>query len=195
MSLSLNRLGKRFGDKILFENLTFKFEKKGIYAIVGGSGSGKTTLLRIICGLDKNFTGTVSGGGPQKTSVCFQEHRLFPELNALDNITEVSFTENTPDNEKTAKQMLSRLLFSEADMMLYPQELSGGMRQRVAFARAVLRKSEILILDEATKELDSESVNIMLDIIREESKKRLVLIVSHKKEELESLGAVCLDLK
>ena len=66
MNLSINHIGKRFGDKILFEDLTFKFKKNGIYAPVGASGSGKTTLLRIICGLDQNYTGSVNGGGPQK---------------------------------------------------------------------------------------------------------------------------------
>jgi len=194
MSLSIDGLGKRFGEKVLFENLTFDFPKTGIYAPIGGSGSGKTTLLRIICGLDKVFTGTVSGGGAQKTSVCFQEHRLFPGLNAIDNIAKISFSEDTPENRKAAEEMLSRLLFTEADMKLFPHELSGGMRQRVAFARAVLRSSDILILDEATKELDSASVSIMLDIIREESQKRLVLIVSHKQDELDALGAICFEI-
>ena len=189
MGLELKGLTKAFDKKTLFRDFSYKFNDTGIYAVTGASGIGKTTLLRIIAGLDRSYGGEVTGGGIGESSICFQEHRLFPHLSALDNVAKVSFAEESEENRHLAKKLLGRLQFTENDMGLYPNELSGGMRQRVAFARAVLRDSSILILDEATKELDPALVETVLEIIREEVKKRLVLIVTHKENEIEALGA------
>ena len=189
MSLSLKNISKSFGEKTLFRDFSYIFQNCGIYAICGDSGAGKTTLLRIIASLDKDFEGSVILSENDKISVCFQEHRLFSHLTALENVSKVSFKTETSENVKKAKDMLKRLGFSEADMNLYPSELSGGMKQRVAFARAVLREASILILDEATKELDETIRDLALAIIKEESEHRLVIIVTHKKEELKMLEA------
>lgn len=194
MGTELKNLTKSFGKKTLFRDFSYKFDNMGIYAVTGASGVGKTTLLRLIAGLDKKYDGEIIGGGISNVSICFQEHRLFPGLTALENITKVSFTEENEESVLEAKALLKRLNFDENDMNLYPAELSGGMRQRVALARAILRKSNILILDEATKELDSSLVGEVLDIIREESERRLVLLVTHKNEEIEKLGAKIVNL-
>lgn len=195
MILSIKNLTKSFGKKTLFRDLTYFFEDTGIYAVTGESGTGKTTLLRIIAGLDKDFSGTVIGGGSENVSYCFQEHRLFPSLSALHNLTKVSFREENEENQALAKNLLKRLGFTEADMLLHPKELSGGMRQRVAFARAVLKKSRILILDEATKELDPGLRDTVLEIIAEEAKDRLVIFVTHKSDEIDTLCAKTVTLK
>ena len=189
MSLTIRNLTKSFDKKTLFRDFTHSFEQKGIYAVTGDSGAGKTTLLRIIAGLDKNYSGIVRGGGAFRVSYCFQEHRLFPALSAFDNVFKVSFKEQNKENKKRTLDILHRMNFSDADMLLKPDELSGGMRQRVAFARAILKKSDILLLDEATKELDSELTNTVLEIISEESQKRLVIFVTHKAEEIKKLNA------
>jgi ABC-type lipoprotein export system ATPase subunit len=104
----------------------------------------------------------------------FQEYRLFPTLGALKNAA-IS-NENNIDK---AHALLSRLGFEENDMKKKPRELSGGMKQRVAFARAVLKPAPILILDEPTKELDFETVATIHEVIAEEAKKRLVIVVTH----------------
>ena len=189
MPLVLKKISKSFDKKQLFSDLSYSFEDIGIYAITGASGVGKTTLLRIICGLDTDFDGEVSGGGFENTSVCFQEHRLFPGLSAYDNIAKVSFKKESEATASKITSLLSKLCFSDEDMKLHPGELSGGMRQRIAFARAILKESKILILDEATKELDTSIKNIMLDIIKEESKKRLVILVTHNEDEIADLNA------
>ena len=194
MGLELKGIRKAFGKKVIFNDFNFTFEDKGIYAITGKSGSGKTTLLRIIAGLDKNFSGDIIGGGLKDTSVCFQEHRLFPTLSAFDNVFKVAFKEETESNKNKAQRLLTRLNFSESDMLLLPNELSGGMRQRIAFARAVLKDSKILILDEATKELDASLTEEMLNIIKEEAKKRTVIIVTHNESEIEKLNAKKIDI-
>ena len=195
MTLSIKHLTRSFGKKTLFRDFTYSFNDTGIYAVTGESGVGKTTLLRIISGLDKDYSGIIIGGGAENVSYCFQEHRLFPSLTALDNLTKVSFKQENNENEANAKALLTRLKFSESDMHLYPKELSGGMRQRVGFARAVLKKSKILILDEATKELDATLRDTVLEIIAEEAKTRLVIFVTHKREEIELLNAEIVNLK
>ncbi len=192
--LKLENITKSFGEKILFRDFSYNFEERGIYALKGKSGIGKTTLLRIIAGLDKDFSGNITGGGISNSSICFQEHRLFPTLTAIDNLLKVSFKEDTPDTRLRAHGILSRLSFSVSDMLLYPDQLSGGMKQRIAFARAVLRNSPILLLDEATKELDSSLADEVLNIIREEGKKRLVIMVTHKDDEIKAFDSTVISL-
>lgn len=194
MSLKIKNLFKSFEEKTIFRDFTYYFQDTGIYALRGESGIGKTTLLRIIAGLDKKYYGTVSGGGLRHVSFCFQEHRLFPHLSALENVLKLSFSEDSYHNKKLTERLLQRLNFSESDMHLKPDELSGGMRQRVAFARAVLKKSKILLLDEPTKELDASLRDTVLEIIAEEAKERLVIFVTHKPEEIEILGAKVIEL-
>ena len=175
MSLKLNNISKKFGDKVILSNFSYSFEKEGLYLINGGSGIGKTTLSRIIAGLDTEYEGTVENGGINNISFMFQEYRLFPTLNALKNAS-VSIKNSDSD---AAITLLSRLGFTSEDMKKKPHQLSGGMKQRVAFARAILMNSPVLILDEPTKELDSETVDIMLDIIKEDARKRLVIVITH----------------
>lgn len=194
MSLKIKHLSKSFEEKTIFRDFAYYFQNTGIYALRGESGIGKTTLLRIIAGLDKQYSGTVVGGGLKHVSFCFQEHRLFPHLSAFDNVLKLSFSEDSEHNHELTKKMLQRLNFSENDMRLKPDELSGGMRQRVAFARAVLKKSKILLLDEPTKELDASLRDTVLEIIAEEAKERLVIFVTHKPEEIEILGAKVIEL-
>lgn len=194
MPLILKKITKSFEQKNLFSDFNYTFGENGIYAITGESGIGKTTLLRMIAGLDNDYNGEIIGGGFANTSICFQEHRLFPTLTAIDNILEVSFKEKDDKARSKAYEIMKRLRFTEDDMKLYPHELSGGMRQRVAFARAILRDSKILILDEATKELDPALADIVLEIIKEQCKRRLVIIVTHKDSEITELGAIRIHL-
>lgn len=175
MSLKLNNVSKKFENRTILDNFSLSFDEKGLYFIVGESGVGKTTLLRIIAGLDSDYIGTVENGGIKNVSFMFQEYRLFPTLSALKNAA-ISDNEGSLDK---ARNMLFRLGFKEDDLKKKPRELSGGMKQRVAFVRSVLKNCPVLILDEPTKELDSDTVEIMLDIIGEEAKKRLVITVTH----------------
>ena len=177
MNLSIKNLRKKFGDKVIFNDFSYSFSKTGIYVIKGASGIGKTTLLRIIAGLDNEFEGTVENGGIHNVSFMFQEYRLFPTLSALENTL---IADDSNEALDFAKNLLTKLGISEPDFAKSPSELSGGMKQRIAFARAILRKSPILILDEPTKELDEKSVSSVLNVIANEAKNRLVLLVTHE---------------
>ena len=86
MSLELKNLTKSFDGKVLFDGLSYTFDNNGIYALVGRSGVGKTTLLRMIAGLDRDYSGSIVLDDGARVSLAFQEHRLFPQLTALENI-------------------------------------------------------------------------------------------------------------
>ena len=189
MSLVIKNLTKRFDSKQLFSDFSYSFQDTGIYALVGESGIGKTTLLRMIGGLDTDYSGEIIFDGKRRVSMAFQEHRLFPTLSALDNVVlAISNGKDKAVYEKSRK-MLVALGFSETDMNLTPDALSGGMRQRVSVARALLYKADILLLDEPTKELDEENRGRLLSLIKSEGEIRLVIIVSHDQNDLDRLGA------
>lgn len=190
MSLSLKNISKRFDSKIIFKNFSYTFSETGVYAIVGESGTGKTTLLRIICGLDTKAEGEIIGGGIINTSFAFQEYRLFPHLSAVQNIVAANGESDDAELTENARKLLMRLGFTDSELNLLPSELSGGMKQRVSLVRAFLRKTPILLLDEPTKELDEKIRETLYDMINEEGKKRLVIIVSHHMEDFEKLDAV-----
>ncbi len=188
MSLSIKNLTKAFDKKVVFSGFSYEFLNKGLYLIKGESGVGKTTLLRMISGLDNAYSGDILGGGLSKVSFAFQEYRLFPTLTAIENVMVSSKSENESDLKK-ARAYLEKLGFTSLDMNLYPSELSGGMKQRVALARAFLSDAEILLLDEPTKELDPALSSTVLDMIKEEAKRRLVIMVSHVEGDENRLSA------
>ena len=194
MSLSLKNISKSFGDKSIFKNFSYDFPEVGLFLIFGKSGIGKTTLLRIISGLDKDYAGEIISGGKENVSYLFQEHRLFPTLSALDNVLLAAYKDATEKNKKEALDTLLSLGFTVEETNLLPFELSGGMKQRVSLARAILKKAPILLLDEPTKELDESLRLRVYSIIRDESLKRLVILVSHNDNDVEALNPTVINL-
>ncbi len=184
----IENLSKSYGEKTLFQNLSYEFPDRGCVLIRGDSGAGKTTLLRILAGLEKADEGS-AGGFAGKCAVAFQEYRLFPQLTALANVTEVSFGDRvTAEQTEAAKALLLRLGFTGEDMKKRPDQLSGGMKQRVNLARALLSEKEVLLLDEPTKELNDELAQKVRQMMKEEGERRLVVLVSHSEKDLETFG-------
>ena len=151
-------------------------------AIVGPSGSGKTTLLNILCGLDKVSSGDiqVSGRSLQNMSgselakfrrehigLVFQAYNLIPVLTVMENIEYVMLLQNVPVAER--KERVEKFL-TEVDLEgkgnRFPVELSGGQQQRVAIARAMVSHPDIILADEPTANLDSETGVLLLDMMR-----------------------------
>ena len=146
-TFNISNISVHFGEKVVFRDFSMTLPNGEITCILGPSGSGKTTLLKVLSGILP-----VSDFTPPKCSVVFQDHRLIPYLSALDNLAIVLVGDKSFRKER-ARKMLSNMELKEAEN-LYPQELSGGMAQRVAIARGLLYDAELLLLDEPFKGLD-----------------------------------------
>lgn len=178
---------KSFGEKQVLKDVSFVFPYGRITAVKGDSGCGKTTLLRIIAGLEKADSGTVSGILPNEITFLFQEDRLLPWLTAIKNVEAVI---KDKERRPLAKEILTALsLGDEKDLSAYPSELSGGMARRVAIARAlchlVTNDSKLLILDEALRGLDKGNVENTVEVIKRYSHGKTVISVTHNPTSLE----------
>lgn len=182
MSIELKNLSKSFDGKKILDSFSYEFPSKGLIVLKADSGVGKTTLLRIISGLEKADTGEIIGVTADSVSYAFQEYRLFPQLNALENVLIASFKKAGEKEEKSAVALLERLRLSKEELTKLPSELSGGMKQRINLARALLCDRPTLLLDEPFKELNEELISILTEIIYEQAKKRLVILVTHQNE-------------
>ncbi|WP_421761845.1 ABC transporter ATP-binding protein [Devosia sp.] len=183
---------KRFGPDSppLFENFGLAITPGSIVALTGPSGVGKSTLLRLIGGIDRDFTGTITiDGRPASEALppgfVFQDPRLLPWLTALDNIR--AMREGT-----TREAALSQLktVGLEGAEALYPHQLSGGMQRRVALARALSVNRGLLLLDEPFVSLDQSLVAEMEALLREVLAQTgaTALIVTHDQAQAERLA-------
>ncbi len=167
-------------------------------AVTGPSGSGKTTLLNIIASLEKPTSGSVQVNGEDVVSLdaasaqryrasriglVFQEHRLLPQLTAMENVLLPTLADGMKQNQRRGPELLSALGLSDrAD--LFAWQLSGGERQRVAIARALINGAKLLLCDEPTGNLDQENARAVADLLLKVATEHAVavLIVTHNPE-------------
>lgn len=168
--IEVKELYKKFGKKEVLHNITFDVKDKEIFVIVGGSGSGKSTVIKHIIGLLKPTSGKVIVDKVDITTLkndeliefrkrigyLFQEGALFDSLTVWENVG-FYYLENTKMSAKEIKQLATEklALVGLKDVEdLYPSQLSGGMRKRVALARAISYNPDIVLYDEPTSGLD-----------------------------------------
>lgn len=184
MKLALSNISKNFGEKIVLKDFSYEFKENGIVAITGASGCGKTTLLRIIAGLEKTDSGEVTVNGT--VSYMFQEDRLLNWLTPTENITCV-LPKNIKNKNEIALGLLKTVGLSGNENTSI-SALSGGMKRRVAFARALSLSPDILLLDEPFNGLDADNREILIKILKKISDSCLILIVTHDKDDIASLS-------
>lgn len=176
--LTLEHLTLHYGKQTVFDGVSFSFAEQGTTGIVGASGIGKSTLLHAIAGLKKCDGGKILSSH-RRISYIFQEPRLFPWMTALENITTVGAT------QERAMELLS-LLFEDAEEVAkkYPNELSGGMKQRISVARALAFSPDLLLLDEPFRGLDAETKATVQQLIFREMHGKALLLVTHDEADL-----------
>lgn len=196
--ITLNSLSKKYGNKEILNKVNYKFEDSGFYTILGESGIGKTTLFNIIAKLDTLYDGEVLFNGKDinsiidywqnSISIIFQEFNLIPELNVYENLLLVS------NNDNLINEYLSKF-----DLLKYKnknvKDLSGGEIQRVAIIRALLKDTPVIICDEPTGNLDDENCEIVFSILKEISKEKLVIVITHNDSLARKYAHILLRLK
>ncbi|UAW99812.1 ABC transporter ATP-binding protein [Halopseudomonas nanhaiensis] len=192
MQLKFEDVRKRFGSLEVIQRFSAEVAEGELVALVGPSGCGKSTLLHLAAGLEKPTEGRVLGDGklitapnPQRTLV-FQEHALYPWLTLQGNVAMALELQNVGKKEAytAAEGWLERVGLKGFEHY-YPHQVSGGMRQRTALARAFMVKPEILLLDEPFGALDALTRMALQDVLHEliEEHKPSVMLVTHDVDE------------
>ena len=185
MEIVVRNLCKSFGGQAVLRDLSFT-AGPGITCVMAPSGSGKTTLLRILLGLERSDSGTVEGLAGKRISAVFQEDRLLEHLSAGGNLR---FVLGRAYDPQAARALLDRLDLPDTGTQPV-REFSGGMKRRLALARALLAPFDVLLLDEPFTGLDQENRARALAAIRETAGVRPVLLVTHDTADAEGAPVV-----
>jgi len=191
MAFELRHIYKNYGDKNIFTNFCHIFPEARTTAIMGPSGAGKTTLINIILGITWPDHGQVCGLADKRISVVFQEDRLLEHKSGLNNIL---FVLREPALHVDRALELLGLVGLADDAHKKARDYSGGMRRRLALCRALITDFDILILDEPFKGLDEILKPKVMAMVKEQSRKSTVILVTHDKSEAEFLGSRIIDI-
>ena len=192
----VSKFYRKGGESIdAIADLTLELPEKGMVAIVGPSGSGKSTLLHIIGAMDRPTRGEVIVAGQllnglsqgeltrfrrRTVGFVFQTFNLIPNLTAVENVSlpmEFNGVAKS-DRVKHAKALLERFQLGHR-FKHRPSELSGGEMQRVAIARAIANEPRLVLADEPTGNLDSKTGALIYELLKQISRERTVLVVTH----------------
>jgi len=194
---------KWYGEKLILENIDLAVTEGTFCSVVGPSGCGKSTLFRILVGQEVASRGTVDFEGRAVTGpgvergIVYQRYSLYPHLTVVENVALAQTLRVSPlerwrrrrEFDEMALGILARVKLAE-HAAKYPQELSGGMRQRVAIAQALLARPRVLLMDEPFGALDPEAREDMQVFLLElwEETRMTVFFVTHDMEEAAYLG-------
>lgn len=192
-ALSIEHVSKSFvldgAHRPVLKDINFQVGQNEIISIVGASGCGKSTLLRLIIGLDGDYRGSITRGDAKvtaKVGMVFQDHRLYPWLTVEGNVELAYDNSDLSSSSKRERVQHYLALVGLSDYAkAYPKQLSGGMAQRAAIARALAQEPDILLMDEPFGALDSILRMRLQDELLSiwEKNKVSIIIVTHDVEE------------
>lgn len=181
MSYAVDQLKFSYDSVQVLDGLTFELQAQEIFCVLGPSGCGKTTLLKLLAGLLTPASGQIDPFFESSKSFLFQEPRLLPWLTVYENL---KFTTKAHLDEKTMAEQIEYYL-KEVRLWeyrdYYPDELSGGMQQRIAIVRAFLLPGNLMLLDEPFKSLDLEMMLSVMETFKAlwERHDRTVVLITH----------------
>ncbi|MBQ7575475.1 MAG: energy-dependent translational throttle protein EttA [Bacteroidales bacterium] len=155
-------VSKAYGDRVLYENLTFSLPPAGIVGVIGPNGAGKTTLFRLIMGYEQPDSGTFEVGETVKIAYVDQQHKkIDPDLTVFETIAENSEFVKLGNREMNARAYISRFNFTGADQEKKCGVLSGGERNRLHLALTLKENANVLLLDEPTNDVDVNTIRAL----------------------------------
>lgn len=190
--IEVSNISKSFGDEVLLKDFSLDLSEGEIVAVMGPSGIGKSTLLNIIGGLDKDYGGTITydkrvfEGIDVPFPFVFQESiSLLPWKNVEDNVR-IAGKKLTMEEIHDALKSVG--LYEHRKKK--PSELSGGMKQRVSLARALVCRSRVMLLDEPFASLDPDMRSRLQELVRDLSRSKgiAMLLVTHDRSEAEAMA-------
>jgi sulfate transport system ATP-binding protein len=195
MSITVDRVSKRFGDFVALEDVSFEVPTGGLTALLGPSGGGKSTLLRVVAGLEPPDTGTIRISGEDATPLparerdvgfVFQHYAAFKHMTVFENVAFGLRVRKQPrDRVRDRVRELLELVQLHGLADRYPAQLSGGQRQRMALARALAVEPKVLLLDEPFGALDARVRRELREWLRRlhDDVHVTTLFVTHDQEE------------
>lgn len=174
--LEFNSVSFAYGEKTILKDFSFSAKEGVSTAVLGPSGFGKTTILNLACGFIKPQSGSITAFTSKRPSLVFQEDRLLPWLTALENLTAVNIEKDR------AAEYLEKVGLADCAYK-YPDELSGGMKRRLAIARALAFGGDVFFFDEPLRGLDIKTSAGILELIRKETAGKTVFIITHSPAE------------
>ena len=210
-TLHLTKIYRTMGGATVraLDDVSIRFPEKGMVFLLGKSGSGKSTLLNVCGGLDSPTSGAIVVKGRSSNAFSqsdfdsyrntfvgfiFQEYNILNEFTVEDNIALALELQGKPKDKKVIADLLEQV-----DLAGYanrkPNTLSGGQKQRIAIARALVKSPEIIMADEPTGALDSETGRQVFETLKKLSQDKLVIVVSHDRDFAETYGDRIIELK
>lgn len=203
MEIIIDRLSKQYGSKIAVDRISLHMQK-GVYGLLGANGAGKTTFMRMLCGILKPTAGTVTFDG---MDVSTEEYRIrlgylpqdfgyYPDFTGIDFLLYMAALKGLNKNHaKRRVQELLKLVVLQDVAKKKIKTYSGGMKQRLGIAQALLNDPQFLVLDEPTAGLDPKERVRFREMISEIGKENIVLLSTHIVSDIEHIADVVLMMK